>query len=41
MNNRSVVIPHEQGDWAMVSVPILLGMLAGIPRWAHVPLFLV
>ncbi|WP_127580055.1 YwiC-like family protein [Paenibacillus koleovorans] len=40
MKKRSVVIPHEHGGWAMVSVPFLLGMLTGKPQWMHVPLFL-
>jgi hypothetical protein len=39
VNKKKVVIPHEHGGWAMVSVPFLIGMLAGTPRWGHLPLF--
>jgi hypothetical protein len=34
------MIPHEHGGWAMVSVPFLLGMMAGVPHWMHLLLFL-
>lgn len=40
MARKKIVIPHEHGGWAMVSVPFLLGMLAGSPQWMHFPLFL-
>lgn len=40
MIKRAIVIPHEHGGWAMVSVPFLIGMIAGSPRWMHVLLFL-
>ena len=40
MKKRSIVIPHEHGGWAMVSVPFLFGMLAGNPQWMHGLLFL-
>jgi len=40
VKKRSVVIPHEHGGWAMVSVPFLFGMMAGAPLWMHVLLFL-
>ena len=39
MKQRSVVIPHEHGGWAMVSVPFAFGMMAGTPRWMHLALF--
>lgn len=35
-----IVIPHEHGGWAMVSVPFLFGMMAGHPQWMHLLLFL-
>ncbi|MCP1421576.1 hypothetical protein ABIC86_000253 [Paenibacillus sp. DS2363] len=38
-NTHSIVIPHEHGGWAMVSVPFLVGMIASGPQWLHVPLF--
>ncbi|WP_332455173.1 YwiC-like family protein [Paenibacillus crassostreae] len=37
---NNIVIPHEHGGWAMVSVPFIIGMLAGHPSWMHVLLFL-
>ncbi|WP_094700077.1 YwiC-like family protein [Brevibacillus laterosporus] len=40
MKKSSIVIPHEHGGWAMVSVPFLFGMLAGKPQWMHILLFL-
>lgn len=40
MNNKKIVLPHEHGGWAMVSVPFLFGMLAGTPRWSHILLFI-
>lgn len=40
MKKRSVVIPHEHGGWAMVSVPFLFGMMAGTPGRMHLLLFL-
>lgn len=36
----TIVIPHEHGGWAMVSVPFIFGMMAGHPQWMHLPLFL-
>lgn len=39
-SRRRVVLPHEHGGWAMVSVPFLFGMMAGTPQWIHIPLFL-
>jgi len=35
-----LLVPHEHGGWAMVSVPFLLGMVVGGPTWLHLPLFL-
>lgn len=40
MKTKRIVIPHEHGGWAMVSVPFLFGMMAGEPQWMHLPLFL-
>lgn len=40
MNNKKIVLPHEHGGWAMVSVPFLFGVLAGTPRWSHILLFI-
>lgn len=40
MKKRRIVIPHEHGGWAMVSVPFLFGMMAGRPQWMHLLLFL-
>jgi hypothetical protein len=40
MKKQGVVIPHEHGGWAMVSVPFLLGMIVGNPQWMHFVLFL-
>ncbi|WP_458464041.1 YwiC-like family protein [Paenibacillus sp.] len=39
-NTHSIVIPHEHGGWAMVSVPFLVGVVASGPQWLHVPLFI-
>ncbi|MFC7679968.1 YwiC-like family protein [Paenibacillus sp. GCM10028914] len=39
-NNKKIVLPHEHGGWAMVSVPFLFGVLAGTPRWSHILLFI-
>ncbi|MNJ34160.1 hypothetical protein D3C77_288600 [compost metagenome] len=39
LNKKKVVIPHEHGAWAMVSVPFLIGMAAGKPNWMHLLLF--
>ncbi|GAA5346310.1 YwiC-like protein [Planifilum fimeticola] len=33
------ILPREHGGWAMVSVPFLLGMFVGGPKWLHLPLF--
>ncbi|GAA0349332.1 YwiC-like family protein [Bacillus horti] len=40
MKKQRLVIPHEHGGWAMVSVPFLLGMFVINPWWVHIPLFL-
>ncbi len=40
MKTPKIVIPHEHGGWAMVSVPFLLGMLSGAPNGLHAVLFL-
>ncbi|MFC4597986.1 YwiC-like family protein [Cohnella hongkongensis] len=40
MRKKKIVIPHEHGGWAMVSVPFLTGMAAGTPQWIHLPLFI-
>lgn len=37
---KKIVLPHEHGGWAMVSVPYLFGVLAGTPRLAHILLFI-
>ena len=37
---KPIVIPHEHGGWAMVSVPFLVGVVASSPQWLHVPLFM-
>ncbi|MGG0821923.1 YwiC-like family protein [Paenibacillus turicensis] len=37
--NKKIVIPHEHGGWAMVSVPFFIGMAAGQPHWLHICLF--
>ncbi|MNJ39084.1 hypothetical protein D3C77_339480 [compost metagenome] len=37
---RGIVIPHEHGGWAMVSVPFVTGMMAGRPQGMHLFLFL-
>ncbi|WP_391573567.1 YwiC-like family protein [Cohnella sp.] len=36
---KKLVIPHEHGGWAMVSVPFLTGMAVAAPQWIHAPLF--
>lgn len=38
--NQGIVIPHEHGGWAMVSVPFLFGVMAGTPKWDHILLFI-
>lgn len=40
MKKQGIVIPHEHGGWAMVSVPFVIGMMAERPQWMHLPLFL-
>ncbi|WP_019636024.1 YwiC-like family protein [Paenibacillus fonticola] len=40
MRKQGIVIPHEHGGWAMVSVPFVVGMMAGGPQWMHLLLFL-
>jgi len=40
MKKRSIVIPHEHGGWAMVSVPFILGMMICTPHRMHIPLFI-
>lgn len=40
MKKNRIVIPHEHGGWAMVSVPFFIGMMSGKPQWMHVFLFL-
>ncbi|MFB0840681.1 YwiC-like family protein [Paenibacillus oleatilyticus] len=40
MKKRTIVIPHEHGGWAMVSVPFLLGLFVGKPQLMHLPLFM-
>ncbi|MFD0618469.1 YwiC-like family protein [Paenibacillus sp. GCM10027629] len=40
MKIKNIVIPHEHGGWAMVSVPFLFGMIAGTPQWSHILLFI-
>ncbi|WP_343224441.1 YwiC-like family protein [Paenibacillus sp. ACRRX] len=37
---KGIVIPHEHGGWAMISVPFLFGMMAGTPQWGHLLLFI-
>jgi hypothetical protein len=37
---NKIIIPHEHGGWAMVSVPFVFGMFAGNPQWVHILLFL-
>jgi hypothetical protein len=40
MRKSKIVIPHEHGGWAMITVPFLFGMAAGETRWMHALLFL-
>ncbi|THF76073.1 YwiC-like family protein [Cohnella fermenti] len=40
MKAKKIVIPHEHGGWAMVTVPFLIGTVAGAPNVWHIPLFL-
>lgn len=37
---NKIVIPHEHGGWAMISVPFLFGVMAGTPRLSHILLFI-
>lgn len=37
---NSIVIPHEHGGWAMISVPFLFGVMAGTAHWSHILLFI-
>lgn len=39
-SKKGIVIPHEHGGWAMISVPFLFGMMAGTPQWSHWLLFI-
>lgn len=39
MKQRRIVIPHEHGGWAMISVPFLFGMFAAGAQGMHVALF--
>ncbi|MGG3279180.1 YwiC-like family protein [Paenibacillus solani] len=36
MKKQGMVIPHEHGGWAMVSIPFVIGMLSGKPNGMHV-----
>lgn len=38
--HKGIVIPHEHGGWAMISVPFLFGMMAGTAQWSHGLLFI-
>ncbi|MGD0035040.1 YwiC-like family protein [Paenibacillus illinoisensis] len=40
MTVHKIVIPHEHGGWAMVSVPFAAGVMASGPQWLHLPLFM-
>ncbi|AZK46374.1 YwiC-like family protein [Paenibacillus lentus] len=40
MKKQGIVIPHEHGGWAMVTVPFVIGMMSGRPQWMHLWLFL-
>jgi hypothetical protein len=40
LKKNGIIIPHEHGGWAMVSIPFMIGMLAGQPQWMHGLLFL-
>ncbi|WIV20286.1 YwiC-like family protein [Paenibacillus polygoni] len=40
MKQNKIVIPHEHGGWAMISVPFLFGVMAGTPRFSHILLFI-
>lgn len=31
-------VPNQHGAWAMLATPLLVGILASRPTWAHVPL---
>ena len=31
-------IPNQHGAWAMLATPLLVGILASRPTWAHLPL---
>jgi hypothetical protein len=31
-------VPNQHGAWAMLAVPLLVGVLAGHPAWVHLPL---
>ena len=37
---QSMVLPKQHGAWSMLLIPFLLGVIAGMPRWEHIPLFL-
>ncbi|WP_027084646.1 YwiC-like family protein [Cohnella panacarvi] len=39
MKQRKIVIPHEHGGWAMISVPFLLGMFAAEAQGMHLAMF--
>lgn len=35
-----MVMPKQHGAWAMLLVPYLIGVIAGNPRWEHLPLLI-
>lgn len=34
------LMPKQHGAWAMLIIPFALGVIAGDPKWMHIPLFI-
>ncbi|TLS37829.1 YwiC-like family protein [Pseudalkalibacillus caeni] len=37
---KRLLLPKQHGAWVMLGLPYLIGMIAGGPKWIHIPLFL-
>ena len=31
-------VPDQHGAWAMITIPVLMGVVIGGPHWRHLPL---
>ncbi|RBW68664.1 YwiC-like family protein [Bacillus taeanensis] len=37
---KKLLLPKQHGAWVMVSLPYLIGVIVGGPKWIHLPLFI-